>query len=150
MSETKTCITERQLLEEIYKNVRMGSDSIVNLTSRVQNEALRSEMMAQLDRYEGFAHRAAKKLCDLGQKPKEENPVTRAGAKLGMAMNTMTDSTTSHLAEMLIQGSVMGVTDLMKQITVAEDCGLGQDVIGFAREVVRFEETSAENYKKYL
>lgn len=150
MAQTKNCITEAMLLEEIYKNVRMGSDSIINLTSRVSNDELRAEMMSQLDKYEDFAHRAAKRLCDLGEKPKEENPVARAGAKIGMAMNTVTDSTTSHLAEMLIQGSVMGITDLMKQISAAEECGIDGDALSLAREVVRFEEQSEERYKKFL
>lgn len=150
MSETKTCITESELLEEIFKNVRMGSDSIINLTNRVTNDALRSEMMEQLDRYEDFAHRTAKRLSEIGKKPKEENPVTKVSAKIGMAMNTLTDSTTPHLAEMLIQGSVMGVTDLMKQITAAEECGVPEETISLAREIVKFEEAAAESYKKFL
>ena len=150
MSETKTCLTEAMLLEETYKNVRMGSDSIINLTSRVKNEALRSEMMAQLDHYEDFAHRAARSLCDLGEKPKEESAMSRVSVKLGMAMNTMTDSTTSHLAEMLIQGSVMGVTDLMKQISAAEECGVTGNALDLAREVVKFEEEGAERFKPFL
>ncbi|MCQ2354305.1 MAG: hypothetical protein MJ102_04275 [Clostridia bacterium] len=150
MSETRTATTEAQFLEDIFKNVKMGADSIVNLMNRVKDETLKLEMTYELDRYEEFARRASTLMTERGLKAKEENPITKASAKIGMAMNTITDSTTPHLAEMLIQGSVMGVTDLLKQISVAEECGIDGDAMQLAREAVDFEEDSTERLKKFL
>lgn len=150
MSETKTRITEAELLGDIFKNVKMGADSIINLMNRADDKSLREEMTRQLDRYEEYARRAADMMTARGLTPKEENPITKAGAKIGMAMNTLTDSSVPHLAEMLIQGSSMGITDLLKLISTAEECEVGEEAIGLAREAADFEEDAVEKLKKFL
>ena len=71
-------------------------------------------------------------------------------AKMGIQMNTMTDSTTSHLAEMMIQGSTMNVTDLLRKIHESESCDGGSNEMSIAREVVEFEENNIEKLKDYL
>ena len=100
--------------EEIYKNVKMGADSIINLLPHVKNDTVRSLMTQQLDGYEKYAHRAATALEERGGTPKEENLLTRVSARIGMAFSTLVDSTTSHIAQMMIEGSNMGITELTR------------------------------------
>ena len=51
MPETKERkeMTEEFFLEEIYKNAKMGADSIINLLPHVKEDSLRSVMTMQLD-----------------------------------------------------------------------------------------------------
>ena len=98
----QTC--ENYFLGEIYKNVKMGADSIINLLPSVKADGLRGGMTLQLDGSEKYAARAANALEERGVKPKEENLFTRLSARMGMAVNTMLDSTTGHIAEMMIKG----------------------------------------------
>ena len=93
----------RSLAAEIYKNTKMGADSITDLIGHVKDGELRLEMTAELDRYEELASRAAKLTREKGEEPKEEGALTRAAAKMSMAVNTMSDPSASHIAEMMIQ-----------------------------------------------
>lgn len=50
----------RSLAAEIYKNTKMGADSITDLIGHVKDGELRLEMTAELDRYEELASRSRK------------------------------------------------------------------------------------------
>jgi hypothetical protein len=103
-----------------------------------------------IDGCEGLASRVSKLMIQAGITPKEENMLTRAGAKIGMVMNTATDSTSEHLAEMMIQGLTMGVTELYRDIGEAEEVGISGEVLSLAKEALEFEEKSVEKLKTYL
>ena len=139
-----------EMLDRMYKNVKMGSDSMINIMSRVKDEDFRSELTAQLDAYEGYSRQVGKMIYDAGGKPKEEGPMTKISAKLGMAMNTMTDSTTSHLAQMVIEGATMGMTDMTKIVREYENAPCSEDALSLARQIAEFEDGSIENLKKFL
>ena len=152
MSVTKErCMDdEAYFMSEIYKNTKMGADAIINLLPSVKDDALRSAMTRQLDGYEKYAARAAKHLEELGVCPKEENWFTRMSAKLGMAFNTMMDSTGSHIAEMMVEGSNMGVTDMTKLLNTYEPRGSAAEAVRLAHEVVTFEQHNLEVMRHYL
>lgn len=152
MPETKVRAEkcEELFFAEIYKNAKMGADAIINLLPHIKDDRLRSVVTMQLDGYEKYAARAAKALEERGQTAKEENFVTRISAKVGMAINTMIDSTASHIAEMMIEGSNMGITDMTKLLNDHEADGSCRDAVRLAHEVVRFEEHNLEMLKRYL
>ncbi|MBQ3482552.1 MAG: hypothetical protein IJA78_00045 [Clostridia bacterium] len=143
-------VTEESALGEIYKNVKMGADAIINLLPSVGDDALRSAMTQQLDGYEKYAAHAEQALHERGCKAKEEGAVARFSAKMGMAFNTMVDSSTTHIAEMMIEGSNMGITDLTRLINHLEAVDPSSKAARLAREVVRFEERNLEELKRYL
>ena len=148
MHGTKEKITEESFLGAIYKNTKMGADAIINLLPKVKNDALRSDMTMQLDGYEKYAARAEEALMLRGVKAKEENLLTRLSARAGMAAKTMMDSTTSHIAEMMIDGSNMGITDATKLLNNYDT--KDDEAVRLARDVVRFEEHNLEMMKRYL
>lgn len=138
------------LLQSVYKNVKMASDSILTLMPKVQDARLKSELTVKLSAYEAFASRAAKLLADEGVKPVEEGTITKLAAKWGSMMNTMRDSTSSHLAEMMVEGATMGVNDMLKQIREAESTIVSESALRLARDVCSFEEKTVEDMKDYL
>ncbi len=150
MQATKEQISEEEFLKEIYKNTKMGADSIINLLPKVKEDALRSAMTMQLDGYEKYAARAQRELDARGDTAKEENVMTRLSARVGMAFNTMLDSTTSHIAEMMIEGSNMGITDMTKLLNNFEVGNADSPAVRLAHEVLRFEEHNLEMLKPYL
>lgn len=141
---------DTELYSHLYKSLRMGADSILGLLPKVKNDGLRSEMTVQLSGYDRFSARAEQVLRKQGIEPKEENIVTKLSAKVGMAMNTMADTTSSHIAEMMIEGSTMGMTDAKKQVSEYERKNASPDALRFSREIVSFEEGNIEKLKKYL
>lgn len=139
-----------ELLDKMYKNVKMGSDSMINVMSRVSDEGLRRELTSQLAKYEDYSKLVSQMIYDRGGKPKEENIVTKLSAKMGMAMNTMTDSTTSHIAQMVIEGATMGMTDMTTTLREYENTNCSEDALRLARDIATFEDNSIEKLKKFL
>lgn len=148
MTEMKTATGE--LLCSIYKNVKMASDALLTLMPKVKNENLKNDMTVQVSVYEGFASRAAKLLAENGTKPEEEGMMTKMGAKMGMMMNTLRDASTSHLAEMLVEGSEMGVNDMTTAIRRAEQAGVAGEPLHLARHLCDYERERAEKLRTYL
>jgi hypothetical protein len=138
------------LLQAVYKNVKMASDSILNLLPKVEDKRLKSDMTVQLSAYEAFASRAAKLLGEECVKPEEEGTLPKLAAKWSTMMNTMRDSTASHIAEMMVEGATMGVNDLVKQIRESENTTVSESALRLARDVCSFEEKTVEQMRAYL
>ena len=166
MNTTQEKTATKEFLGDLYKNIKMGADSIVNIMPKVEDDALRQELTAQLNRYEEFAKEIGGMIYDeggtpeeegmmakMGAKlgtPEEEGMMAKMGAKLGMAMNTMMDSTASHIAQMMIEGATMGITENTKLIREYENKHCSEKSLSVARKTVRFMEDSVERMKKYL
>ena len=150
MMEKKHASDNAQMLDEMYKNVKMGSDSMVNIISKVRDEGLKEELTSQLDKYESYGKKVAGMIYDEGGTPKEENILARAGAKIGLEMNTMLDATSSHLAEMVIEGATMGMTDMTKILREYENKNCSEATMKLAKEIAAFEDKSIDSLKKFL
>ena len=148
MEQTKNNTVE--FLDRMYKNVKMGSDSIINLMPKVQREELRTEMTTQLSKLEEYSTQISKMASEEGAEAKEENVVSRMSAKMGMAMNTMMDSTTNHIAEMMMEGYTMGIADMTKDIREYENTTASEASLKLAREVVNYYERCYDRMKKFL
>ena len=148
--ETERKNETADFLDRMYKNVKMGAESIITLMPKVKDEGLRSEMTSELSALDGYSSEICNMLKKEGRAPKEENIVTRVSAKLGMNMSTMMDSTTSHIAKMMMEGYTMGITDMTKDIREAERSKASEASLGLAREIVSFHEESFSEMKKFL
>ena len=147
---SEVVIKNGDLAAAVYKNVKMGSDLIVTMMPKIDNQQLKADVTEQLASYEKYATQAKKLIKHSGDEVKEESAFSKFMAKMGVQVNTLTDSTTSHLAEMMIQGSVMNVTDLLRKIHESECADGGNAEISMAKEVVNFEEKNIEKFKEYL
>lgn len=141
---------DSELLQDIYSNVKMGSESIINLLPKIKDDDMKMLMTNQLDQYERYAQNVKNQLVSLGVEPKEPNVMSKLGAKIGMEMKSMQDSTTSHMAEMMVQGFTMDVTDLLQKVSVYEKMPECRNSVSLAKEIVAFEEKNIEKMKEFL
>ena len=150
VTETMQKKTTAEVLTAVYKNVKMASDSILDMMPKVKDEKLKSDMTVQLSVLEAFASRTAKLLALEGVKPEEEGFMTKMSAKWGTIMNTMRDSSTPHLAEMMVEGATMGVNDMMRVLREAENTTVSEDALRLTRDVCAFEEKMVQDMREYL
>ena len=146
----QTTTKEAEMLENLYKNVKMGSDSIIKLMDKVTGEDFKAALTKQIDGYEKIAERVRKHLSGMGVSAKEENPMIKLWSSVGMAMNTMMDSSDSHIAQLIAEGSTMGITDGIKLLRDYENTSVSEEALGFAREVIKFEEHNLEVAKGFI
>ena len=135
------------LLNELYKNTTMGKDSLINLMDKASDPEMRAEMTREIERYEEYANRASDLLAERGLKPEEPGMMAKAGSKIGMAFNTMLDTTTSHIAEMMINGATMGIINIEKQFNENNPTGEARKL---AEEILDFEKSTADNLARFL
>lgn len=145
-----TCKRDVEVLEDLYKNEKMGSDSILKVMPKASNEKFRAALTCQLSGYERFSEKAREMLSERGYKAKEENPMTKLWASIGVAMNTMVDSSDSHLAQMVVEGSTMGVTDTLKLLRESENSGVSEKTLKMMRDIISFEEKNVEIMKGFI
>jgi len=137
-----------QLLEYIYQNVKMGSHAIEELSGNVRDEKFHRHIDAQRREYDTFAASAASYLKNFDMVPREKGMLSKAGLAMGVRMNLMKDDSTSHLAEMMIQGSSMGIVDLTKKTREFSDAEPA--VMDLAQKIIEFEQNNIERLKGFL
>lgn len=150
MSENATMSKTAELAGLLYKNMKMGTESILDLMPKVEDEKMKSRMTEQLDGYEKYAAEAREVLDREGVEPKEEGAMAKLGAKMGMSMKTMVDSTSSHIAEIMMQGSLMGIAEMTRILRNFENSNASEDMLRLTRDIIKFEDDNFAKSKEYL
>ena len=139
-----------EALAEIYRNAQLALTSIADVMPEVDgDEQLKEELHAQHESYEKFSASACMLARDLDIELKEPNPMKKAMMWGSIKMSTMKDNSRSHIAEMMVQGTVMGITALKR--TAGELTGNGDDRIpALIKEMIDKEEEFEKRWKAYL
>ena len=137
-----------KLLQTIVENGRMGEDACAQLLTRTEDMELRKELMQEKENYAAAARDAESRLCDLGAKPHPKGPMARMGLWMGMQMNTAMDQTSSHIADIVIQGLTMGVIELTKARNTCPDADA--EAHGIASNLITKQQDSIERMKAFL
>ena len=139
---------DRALLNEIYQTGAMGTESIRLLLPRVKSPRFRSDLQRQNEEYESIAQEADSALQELGVCPDEPGGMKLLFLRAGIACNTLCNTETSHLAEMMIQGSNMGILSLTRILNTypAEE----GPVRALAARTLAMEEKNIRRMKRYL
>ena len=72
----------------------------------------------------------------------------KAGMKMGVMMNTALDDTTSHMAELMIKGSSMGITQMTKVLNDYQPPR--KEVTELANRLITAEQNNIDRLKAYL
>ena len=136
------------LLRFIHKNAAMGVGTLPQALSLPQSRAMTSALQDHLREYRSIAARSQSYAKERGLHLK--GPGSAALAMSGMMLRAQTalDPSTSKLAEMMIQGSTMGVTSLTRQIRDYD--GEDTEVLDFAKKQLKREEKNIDELKKFL
>ena len=105
-----------EVLAEANRNTQLAIQSISNLLPQVDDMPTREELIRQHEEYEQFSAKTTMLAKDKGIELKEPNPFKKAMMWGSIKMSTMTDNSPSHIAEMMVQGTVMGITALKKSL----------------------------------
>lgn len=138
----------QKLLQSILENARTGANACGQLMRRTDDESMRVELQAQKDRYESFAAAAENALTDVGEPPHSQSPISRAGMWMGIQLNTLTDATRSHIADIAIQGATMGVIGMTRERGGLPDADVRAHNI--AAGFITAQQEAIERFKSFL
>ncbi len=135
-------------LNKVYQNAKMAEASISYVTERAENSGFISDLTMQKEQYESISAKAAVELENMSEKPKDNSAMSKMSVKTGTVMNTLFDKTPDKIAEMMIQGSIMGVIDMTR--TLKEYGDVPQNIKALGYELITAEENNAQRMKAYL
>lgn len=103
---------EMNVLDELNKGACMGMDAIHFVLDKVEDEQLKQVLNNQYKKYEDISNQ----ICELYPKysdkePHETNAVNKVLTWYGVEMKTLMDNSSSKIAELLLQGTNMGIIE---------------------------------------
>ena len=136
------------VLNSIYRNAQTGYQAISDILPKTDNAGFRSDLKTQEGQYKAIVNEASSRLAGLGTEPESVSSIKKASMKVMAEMNTMMNNDTTHLAEMMIQGSNMGITNMTKVLNGYPDPN--PDVKNLADRLITIEHQNIERLKTYL
>lgn len=138
-----------ELLNFVYQNSQMGVTTLTQLMDIVKDEEFKKRLESQYNEYKEI-HKAAREMLNKnGYDEKGIDAFERIRTYMMINMQTMFDKSSSHIAEMLIIGSNMGVIDAVKNIKKYRE-EAEQDIINLMERLLRFEENNIQQLKEFL
>ena len=138
-----------EALSEIYRNANLAMQSIEDILPEVDNEGMSKELRSQHEGYSQIGSKAAKIAKDKGVELKEPGVFKKAMMWSSIKMSAMMDGSKNHIAEMMIRGTVMGITALR---TTQTDLPINPDpeVEKLLSELIDLEENYEKRLKEFL
>ena len=139
---------EVNVLDELHKGACMGQDAIHFILDKVTEEGLKKELDIQYNKYKKIADEIKELYPEYSdRKPHETSTMNKVMTWYGIEMRTMTDDSTSKLAELLMQGTNMGIIEGRRLLNHKHT---DENVNRLVREYVEMQEAAVENLKKFL
>lgn len=137
------------ILDEVNKGATMGMNAISFVSDKVSDENFKQVLDTEYNKYRDISRRVHQLYNNYSDKePHETNAMTKMMTWYGVQMKTITDSTTSKLSELLMQGTNMGIIEGRRLINENENAS--DDVKNILNDFVVMQEDSVETLKKYL
>lgn len=137
-----------ELLNYVYQNSQMGINTVKQLLEMVDEGEFKDYLSDHLSGYEEINREARELLAVNGYDEKGLSTLEKIATYVAVNMKTMTDKGRSHIAQMLIEGSNMGVVQGTKKLNDYQDAEhCAQRLMN---KLVKFEEKNMQALKKFL
>lgn len=140
--------TNLYVLNEIHKGAKMGMDSISTVSEKVSEPNFKDNLSFQYNQYGDILDSVNEIYKKYGEIPKDDNPMTEAMSWMGIQMNTIKDKSNSHIADMLIQGTTMGIIEGRKLLN--QNPNVDGEVRQVLNTFVEMQENNVEKLKTFL
>lgn len=137
-----------ELLNYIYQNSEMGQDTVKQLMGIVQDDAFKKSLEYQYNEYKKIFDISDSKLKEAHGEGKGIGVLTKVSTYIMINIKTLMNKTSSHISEMLIQGSTMGIIDITKQLKEHKDAD--KEILDLGNKLLQFEQRSIKELKKFL
>lgn len=139
-----------ELLNYIYQNAEMGIKSIDELLTICEDTPFCKVMEKQRVYYQDVFEEAGFLIGEIHEIPKGIGKLQDASTYTMIKAKTLMNKTPSHLSEMMIQGTTMGIIQLRKNLNHYTENEVDKRTLDLARKLVTNEEKHMEELKKYL
>ena len=136
-------------LDEISKGASMGMDALNFIIDKIEDKSFKKVLVKQYKQYQEIEKEIKKiyKKYNSEDTPHKTNIVNKAMTWYGIEMKTLTDQSNSKIAELLIQGTNMGIIEGKK---IANNKKISKEIQKIVNQYIDMQEEILEKLKKYL
>ena len=138
----------QKALNDIYKNAHIALQSISDLLPAVEDDDIKNELQEEYEGYEKVIGKLSTFMAEHNVEPKDVNPLKKAMLWSSIKMKTLFNNSRNQVAEMMINGTVMGINELTAMKN--EGANIDEGVLELLNELLSLEEQYEQNLKKYL
>ena len=136
------------VLNEASKIAQMGMSSISYLTTKLSDKDMKKMLVAMYSQYSNILSQINQHFEKYGEIPEDSPLCSKMMTFYGIKMNLMRDKTTSHIAEMMIQGTLMGVIEVQKILNC--DLDIDESTTKLLKEFNKFQRENIDKLNAYL
>ena len=139
---------EVDVLDELNKGACMGRDAIHFILDKVEDEDLKEELTVQYEKYKEISDKIRKLYPEYSEdEPHKTNAMNKMMTWYGIEMRTMNGDSTSKIAELLLEGTNMGIIEGRKLLNHKDT---DKEVEKLIKEYVDMQEDAVEILKTFL
>lgn len=137
-----------ELLNFIYQNAQMGEETINHLSDIIEDSSFKTHLRNQLKEYDEIREAARSMLNEHGYDEKGIGTFEKIRTYLMIDLQTLTDKSVSHIAEMLIIGSNMGIIQAVRNLKKYRDAE--EKIVHLMQRLQTMEENNIQQLKNFL
>lgn len=139
---------EAAVYREIQRNTDMAMKAIDTISSKVYDDSLALQISRQSLAYAEIHNEASRQLMEAKVERYQSSALSDALLKTGIHYNTMLNTSTGHLAELMIRENNNGILELEKVLKHNENAG--ERPVSLAQQLIDLEERNIRHLKEYL
>ena len=137
-----------QVLRDVQKNAELAMKAVDTVSEKIYDDALALQLSRQSLRYSQLRNEAVDRLLSAHLEPARTNMVEELLVAGGIHKDTLLNTSTSHIAELVIQESSRKISRLCQSLHKYENAG--EEAVEMAREFMDFEESNIRQLRKFL
>ncbi|MFR8103613.1 MAG: hypothetical protein ACLU8F_00765 [Clostridia bacterium] len=137
-----------KVLKELHKAAKMGMDSISFVSKKVQDDNFKTLLSNQYNNYGNVVVKTNDIYHKFGELPNNNDIKDKVMGWTGVQMNTINDKSNSHIADMLIQGTNMGIVEGKKLLNHYPN--IDQEIKDTLQNFIQMQEDNIQELKPYL
>lgn len=136
------------VLNEVSKTANMGMSTISFLTNRINDYTMKKELVAMYSQYSNILLQVNQHFEKYGEVPSDSSLSAKMMSFCGIKKNLAKDSSRSHIAEMMIQGTMMGVIKCQKILNSNLD--IDSSTIELLKDFNKFQRENIDKLNAFL
>lgn len=149
LERTEKQKVNKDVLDELNKGCVMGMDAIRDILDKVEDNNFKKVLEDEFDKYKDIHRRIEEKYEEYSREdPTETSAMNKIMTSMMTDMKLLNDHSNSKIAELLMQGTNMGIIEGKKLLNHKEH--LDKEVELILKDYIEMQEASVETYKKFL
>ena len=139
-----------EILDELSKSCQLAMSNISFLSTKAIQKNIKKELVSIYSGYTDILSQINKNFESLGEIPSNVSPSLKMFGLCSINLNTKIDKSSSHIAEIMIQGLNMGIIKCQKLLNSSNSTIIKEQTLNLVQQFLNFQELSIQKLKAFL